>query len=166
MTSLATEYYQFFLAQSVLASLGSAAVFNACLSSAASWFSRRRAAAFGIMSSGSSVGGVVLPIMMSKMIERVGFPWTIRAVGFLFAVLLSITCVTVRPRVQPKAKPFGVGDFVSGFREGPFALTVLASFFFFWGVFLPFNYILLQARGLGVSEGLVGYLLPVINAVR
>ena len=118
------------------------------------------------MSSGSSVGGVVLPIMMGKMIERVGFPWTVRAVAFLFAVLLTVTCLTVRPRVRNEPKGFVWGDFVSGFGEAPFALTVVASFFFFWGVFLPFSYILLQARQLGVSPGLVAYLLPVINAVR
>ncbi|CRK41642.1 hypothetical protein BN1723_018847 [Verticillium longisporum] len=88
MTSLATQYYQFILAQSLVASMGSSAAFNASLASVSSWFFRRRAAALGIMVSGSSLGGVVLPIMMSRMIDpeilNVGFPWTIRAVAFLF----------------------------------------------------------------------------------
>ncbi|KAK3313007.1 major facilitator superfamily domain-containing protein [Apodospora peruviana] len=165
LTSLATEYYQFFLAQSVLASLGSSAVFNASLSSAVSWFSRRRAAAFGIMVSGSSVGGVVLPIMMNRMIQRVGFPWTMRTIAFLFLFLLSITCATVKTRLPPTPKPIALKDFVSGFRELPFALTVLASFLFFWGVFLPFNYILLQAQRQGLDPAIIPYLLPIINAV-
>ena len=65
MVSLSKEYYQFFLAQGVVAAVGSSAVFNACMSSVVSWFFKRRAAAFGIMVSGSSLGGVVLPIMMN-----------------------------------------------------------------------------------------------------
>ncbi|CRJ81795.1 hypothetical protein BN1708_001974 [Verticillium longisporum] len=101
MTSLATEYYQFILAQSLVSSMGSSAAFNASLASVSSWFFRRRAAALGIMVSGSSLGGVILPIMMTRMIDpeilNIGFPWTIRAVAFLFLGLLTVSCFTVKP---------------------------------------------------------------------
>ncbi|KJR88946.1 monocarboxylate transporter [Sporothrix schenckii 1099-18] len=165
MTSLATEYYQFLLAQGVCAAIGSSAVFNACMASVVSWFFRRRAAAFGIMVSGSSLGGVVLPIMLDKLIVRVGFPWAVRAVAFLFLGLLGIACLTVRSRLPPRPKPLVVREYLGGFREPVYVLTVVACFLFFWGMFLPFNYIELQAKASGMSPTLLPYLLSIINAV-
>lgn len=166
MVSLSKEYYQFFLSQSVLASIGSSAVFNACMSSLVTWFFRRRAAAFGIMVSGSSLGGVVLPIMMDKMITQVGFPWMMRTMAFIFLFLLAITCFTVRSRLPPKPRPFVFKEYVDSLREPTMVITCVGMFFFMWGMFLPFNYVLLQAEAAGMSETLIPYLLPILNAVR
>ncbi|CAM1503813.1 Fc.00g014040.m01.CDS01 [Cosmosporella sp. VM-42] len=165
MVSLSKEYYQIFLSQSVVAAIGSSAVFNACMSSLVTWFFKRRAAAFGIMVSGSSVGGVILPIMMDKMITQVGFPWMMRTMAFMFLVLLGIACVTVKSRLPPRPKPFVFKEYTNGFREVPYTITIIALFFFMWGMFLPFNYVLLQAEAAGMSETLIPYLLPILNAV-
>jgi MFS family permease len=59
MVSVSTQYYQFFLSQSVCSAIGASALFWASNNSVGTWFRRRRALAFGIVSSGSSVGGVV-----------------------------------------------------------------------------------------------------------
>lgn len=59
MLSLCQQYYQFFLAQSVCSALGAGAIFWACNNSVGTWFQKRRGLALGIVSSGSSVGGVV-----------------------------------------------------------------------------------------------------------
>jgi len=61
MTSLATEYYQFFLAQSICSAFGAAALFTAGTGPTGSWFFRRRALAFGIVASGSSLSGCLIP---------------------------------------------------------------------------------------------------------
>lgn len=165
MVSLSKDYYQFFLSQSVVAAIGSSAVFNAAMSSLVTWFFRRRAAAFGIMVSGSSMGGVVLPIMMDKMIKSVGFPWMMRTMAFIFLALLLIASVTVKSRLPPRPKPFIFSEYISGFRELRFSITVFGLFLFMWGMFLPFNYVLLQAEAAGMSETLIPYLLPILNAV-
>ncbi|CAK7241741.1 MAG: hypothetical protein STHCBS139747_003210 [Sporothrix thermara] len=173
MTSLSTQYYQFFLAQGVCSSLGSSAVFNACMSSVVSWFSRRRAAAFGIMVSDSSLGGVILPIMLDKLITRVGFPWAMRAMAFMMLGLLIIACLTVHSRLPPRPRAqqqqqqqhFSLREYLPAFREPAFSLIAAACFLFFWGMLLPFNYIELQAQAAGMSPTLVPYLLPIVNAV-
>ncbi|KAF5677190.1 monocarboxylate transporter [Fusarium heterosporum] len=165
MVSLSSEYYQFFLSQSIVASIASSAVFNACMSSIITWFYKHRAAAFGIMVSGSSLGGVILPIMMDKMIKSVGFPWMMRTVAFMFLFLLGIACLTVKSRLPPRPKPFVFMEYLSGLRELPMLITVIGFFFFMWGMFLPFNYVLLQAEAAGMSENLITYLLPILNAV-
>lgn len=165
MTSLSTKYYHFFLAQAVVSSVGSNAVFNASLSSVVSWFSRRRAAAMGIVASGSSLGGVILPIMMNHLIPHIGFPWTVRVIAFLFLGMCGITCATVKSRLPPRPTPFVLADYMNAFREPPFFTTVMGSFFFLWGMFLPFNYVILQAQQQGMDPSIVPYLLPILNAV-
>jgi MFS family permease len=59
MVSVSTEYYQFFLSQGLCSAVGASALFWGSNNSVGTWFRRRRALAFGIVSSGSSVGGVV-----------------------------------------------------------------------------------------------------------
>lgn len=59
LLSFCTEYYQVFLAQAVFSAVGASAIFWASNNAVGTWFRRRRAFAMGIVSSGSSVGGVV-----------------------------------------------------------------------------------------------------------
>ncbi|KAM4057918.1 major facilitator superfamily protein [Hirsutella rhossiliensis] len=164
MVSLSSTYYQFFLSQAIVGAAGSSAVFNCCMSCLVTWFSRRRAAAFGIMVSGSSVGGVVLPIMMTKLIDSIGFPWMMRTMAFIFLVLLIFACLTVRSRLAPRPRPFHLIEYVDSLKDVRMAVTTFAQFLFMWGMFLPFNYALLQAESIGMSPSLVPYLLPIMSA--
>ena len=107
-----------------------------------------------------------MPIMIQQLIPKIGFAWTMRVTAFIFLGLLIITCATVKSRLPPRPKPLVVADYLGGFREPVFALTLAANFMFFWGMFIPFNYILLQAQEAGMNATLVEYLLPIINAVR
>ncbi|ATY64058.1 Major facilitator superfamily general substrate transporter [Cordyceps militaris] len=165
MTSLATEYYQIFLAQAIVAAMGSSAIFHASMASIVSWFLKNRAAAYGIMVSGSSLAGVVLPIMMDHLIQRIGFPSTIRVIAFLFLGLLIIANLTIKSRLPPNPRPFVLQEYVDTFKDVKMVLTIVGSFFFMWGMFLPFNYILLQAQAAGMTQTLVPYLLPILNAI-
>ncbi|KAL3459391.1 riboflavin transporter MCH5 [Aspergillus heterothallicus] len=164
MTSLAKEYYQFFLAQALLSALGASALFYGCLNPIGTWFLKKRAFAFGIISAGSSLAGVILPIMISRLIPTVGFGWSMRAVTFLFLGLLIISNLTIRSRLPPKPTPVALSQFLAPFKEVPFCLIALGSFFFFWGVFLPTNFIILQAQHDGMSLELSEYLLAILNA--
>jgi len=164
MTSLASEYYQFILAQSILSSLGSAAIFNAALNSTMTWFFAKRAMALGIVASGSSMGGVILPIMLTKLTEKLGFSWALRIVAFTFLALCMVTCLTVKSRLPPTRRPFRLSDYTQHFSDFPFLTVVAGYFFFFWGMFLPFNYLIVQAQQNGVSPSLVPYLIPILNA--
>ncbi|KAH8898869.1 MFS general substrate transporter [Thozetella sp. PMI_491] len=164
MTSLSSEYYQFFLAQSIVASIGSSASFTASMSSLATWFYRRRSLVFGLMMSGSSVSGVVLPLMISQLLRRIGFPWTMRVLGFFALGLLTFSCLTVRSRLSPNRRPIALKRYFDGLRDPTMALTILSMFLFFWGMFVPFNFILVQAKSLGMDPHLADYILPTMNA--
>ena len=60
MLSLSTSYYQIFLAQGVCSAIGTSALFYAGNNTVGRWFARRRALAIGLVSSGSSSGGLVI----------------------------------------------------------------------------------------------------------
>ncbi|KAL7619469.1 hypothetical protein AAE478_010008 [Parahypoxylon ruwenzoriense] len=165
MLSLSTQYYQIILSQGIVSAIGMSAVFNSAMNSVMGWFFKRRAAALGLMVSGSSLGGVVLPIMMNHLIPRIGFPWTMRVLGFIFLALCGFSCVTVKSRLPPRKKPFNIEDYIRPLKEPAFLCIVCAAFFFFWGMFLPFNYLQLQAQQQGIDPAIVPYLLPILNAV-
>lgn len=71
------KQYQFMLAQGIL--MGSSVAFLQfpAFAIVAQYFDKRRAAALGIMASGSSIGGVLFPIILSKLLNGtdVGFGW-------------------------------------------------------------------------------------------
>lgn len=165
MTSLGTKYYQIFLAQSLVAALGSGAIFNVSMTCATTWFHKRRAAAMGILVSGSSLGGVVLPITFDHLIPRLGFPWALRIVALILLALCCVSCLTVKSRLPPRPKALKVGDYARPLTEPAFLYTVLTGFFFLMGMFIPTNYVTLQAEAEGVSPRIVPYLLPIINGV-
>lgn len=139
MTSLSSQYYQFFLAQGVCSAIGASAVFYAGMGSIGTWFFKRRATAFGIMASGSSLGGVIFPIFVSKLIPEIGFPWTMRAAAFMILGMLLIANATVKSRLSPKPRKVDVLEFIRPLRDPAFLLVCIGGFMFFFGTFLPFN---------------------------
>jgi MFS family permease len=138
MTSLSSQYYQFFLAQGVCSAMGASAVFYAGMGSVATWFFKKRATAFGIMASGSSLGGVIYPIMVSKLIPEIGFPWTMRTTAFTILGMLIIANLTVKSRLTPIPKKLNLIEFIRPLKEPAFTLICVAGFFFFFGTFIPF----------------------------
>jgi hypothetical protein len=56
----------------------------------------------GMVASGSATGGIIIPLMVQKLLPRVGFPWTIRAIGFVCMFLLIISNTIMRPRLPPR----------------------------------------------------------------
>lgn len=166
MTSISKEYYQFILAQGICSPLGASAVFYASTNSVVTWFHHKRALALGIMTAGSSLGGVIFPIMVDHLVPEVGFGWAMRICAFLILFLLGVSNLTVRSRLRHHRKPFRVLDFLRPLRELRFVLTVTGAFFFFWGMFLPFTFVILQAERYGMSPRLAAYLIPILNAAR
>jgi MFS family permease len=166
MASLSTEYYQFILAQGICSPLGASAIFNACVNSVSTWFAKRRAFALGIMASGSSLGGVIFPIMVTHLIPEVGFPWAMRICAFLILGMLGIANLTLKSRLPPSKKPFDIMSFIRPLKDLRFVLTVAGAFCFFWGMFLPFTFVITQAERYGMSQNMSQYLIPILNAAR
>lgn len=164
MISISKKYYQFFLSQAVCSAIGTSFLFYPTLAAAGTWFKKRRAFAFGIITAGSSIGGVVLPIMVQHLIPEVGFGWAMRITAFVLLALLIFGNLTIKSRLTPSHKPFAIRDYIEPFKELPFLLTAIGGLFVYFGGFLPFNFIILQAEAQGMSTDLAQYLIPILNA--
>ncbi|KAJ5137067.1 MFS general substrate transporter [Penicillium atrosanguineum] len=164
MASISTDYYQIFLSQAICSAIGASAIYYASLGSLASWFQAKRATAFGLAASGASVGGVIFPVMVDRLIYRIGFGWTMRAVAFLILGGLVIVILTVKSRLTHSPKPIHVRQYTTPFTEIPFLLLVISLSLFSFGLFLPFNFITAQAQTLGMSPTLANYLVAILNA--
>ncbi|PON30109.1 hypothetical protein TGAM01_v201476 [Trichoderma gamsii] len=164
MTSISKEYYQILLSQSICSALGCSFLFYAPIAALGTWFRAHRALAFGIVTAGSSIGGVVLPIMVERLVVRIGFGWAMRSTALLFLGLLVIGNLTVKSRLPPTGRKFNFMDFVTPFAERPFLLLTASAFIFYLGAFLPFTFIIVQAKAEGMSTGLADYLVSIINA--
>lgn len=130
------------------------------------WFQKKRALAMGIVASGSSMGGVILPIMVNRLIPIIGFGWTMRICAFLMLGLLVITNLTVRSRLRPQPKKYDARALIKSFKDIPFLLTALAGFFYSMGMFIPITFLVTYGRSVSMSPQLAGYLVSMFNGAR
>ncbi|KAK7414545.1 hypothetical protein QQX98_006572 [Neonectria punicea] len=163
MTSLCHEYWQFMLAQGVSMGVSMGLLTFPSMAAVSQYFDKRRAAALGVAISGSSIGGVVIPLALSKMLtgSSLGFGWTVRIVGFVMLPLLVFSCVTVKSRLPPRPTTLFVA---TAFRNVNYILLIVAMFFLFLGMFAPLFFIPTYAVSRGIEETLASYLLAIVNA--
>ncbi|RMZ80006.1 hypothetical protein DV738_g3074, partial [Chaetothyriales sp. CBS 135597] len=164
MASISHSYYQFLLSQGVCSAIGAAFIFTPAVSCVSTWFFRRRGMAVGLAASGSSLGGVLFPIMISRMIPQVGFGWAMRTAAFVILGLMIFANLTLKSRFPPSKRPFSMAAFARPLTEVPIILLLLASFLFYWGMFPVFSFITAVANGRGMSLQLSQYLVSVLNA--
>jgi MFS family permease len=165
MASLSTTYWQLFLAQGVCCGIGNGCLFCPALSLLSTYFSKKRSLAIGIAAAGSATGGMIFPAMVQQLLPKVGFPWTMRALGFIQLGCLIICNIGIKPRVPPR-KTGALVDWAS-FKEAPYVLFAVGMFFVsfshhnsisstrtdmltqrqnFWGVYFAFFYLGSYAR--------------------
>jgi MFS family permease len=163
MISLCKRYWQFMLAQGILNGLLMALLQFPALGAVMQFFGKRRAAAIGITVSGSSLGGVVMPIVLSKLLNdsSLGFGWSVRIVGFIMAPFLLFSVFTVKSRLPPRTTSFFVP---SMFRNKRFFILTTALLFQLIGTMTVLFYIPSYAVARGVEPTLASYLLAIANA--
>jgi MFS family permease len=132
------------------------------LAAVAQFFDRKRAAALGVVVSGSSIGGIIIPIALSKMLNNssLGFGWSVRVVGFVMMPFMGFACVTIKARLPSRATKFFILD---AYKDVKFMLLVVALFFMFLGMFTPLFFLPTYAVGRGIDPELAGYLLAILN---
>ena len=139
MASISNEYYQFLLSQAICSAIGASMIFYPAFTCVSTWFFRKRGAALGMVAAGSSLGGVILPIMVVKLIPEVGFGWAMRICAFLILALVIFANLTVRSRIAPTRRPFSAMAFIRPLKEPVFVLLTAAIFFFYCNLHETFN---------------------------
>lgn len=123
----ATKYWQVFLSQGLCMGLGNGCLFAPTMTIMSTYFARRRSLALGIVASGGATGGLIFPTMARQLIPSSGFPWTMRAIGFVQLVGLVVSNIFLRPRIPPRR----TGALVewTAFKDLEYTFYAIGSFF-------------------------------------
>ncbi|KAF5864820.1 hypothetical protein ETB97_006358 [Aspergillus alliaceus] len=163
MMSLSTQYYQLFLTQAVLFGVGISFVILPAMATVSYYYAASRSLAMGITVAGSSLGGVIWPIALHRLLSEVKFGWTIRIAAFMMIPLLGLGCLMMdRPREfanRPKPK----ADF-SIVKNPVIIFLSIGLFLVFLGLFSPLFYIPSYMVSLGKDANLAFYMVSIVNA--
>lgn len=164
MTSLCTSYWEVFLAQAVCLGLGNGCTFCPAVAVLSQYFSKNRAFAIGLAAAGAAVGGLVYPVIVNWLVlhDILGFPWTLRVMGFIMLGTYIPCLIWFKPRRPPQTS--GPWIDTTAFANLPFVLFSASMFLNFWGLYFTFFYLGTFARDqAGIEEPI--YLLMVLNGV-
>jgi MFS family permease len=166
MTSICKEYYQLFLAQGLLFGIGVGFVFLPPFAILPRYFVAKRGVALGLTATGASIGGVIWPIALKNLFERVSFGWTVRITAFIMLPFLLIACLTIRPPSvpctpnKPESKPKPDFSVV----KMPMLYVLSAALFMnYLGLFTPNYYVASYTISRKLDPGMAFYMLAIMN---
>ncbi|KAF8540674.1 major facilitator superfamily domain-containing protein [Trichophaea hybrida] len=188
LVSVSTLYWHFMLSFGIFAGIGTSLIITPAVASIGHWFRLKRAYATGVATTGGSIGGIILPLIIKGAIPTVGFAWAMRTVGFVQFFLLFCGNFLVRTRTDiingtdvdsiktsedlKKNQP-GPGRLrsaisairidIKAFLDPRFTFTTISVFFIEWAIFVPLTYITSYALNLGLSSDLSYQLIVVLN---
>lgn len=162
MLSLSSTYWQVFLSQAVCIGLGTGCMFVPCVAILSTYFSTRVATAMGLAAAGSSLGGVIYPIVFHRLQPMIGFAWTTRVMGFMMLGTLALSNSVLKVRVLPDSRRKFID--LSAFTEGPYVFFVVGCFLGFIGLYTPFFYLQSYVIDTGIADPDLGfYFLAILN---
>lgn len=163
MLSLSTAYWEVLLAQGFCYGIGAGLIFVPALAIIPTYFSTKLGLAVGIAASGSSLGGVIYPIVFYNLVDSIGFAWSVRTIGFIVLGTLLLPVFVMKMRIKP-AKPRAFLDW-SAFTDWPFAIFTLSCMIGFVGLYTALFFISYFAEATGSADAKMAfYLIPIVNA--
>lgn len=163
MLSLCHTFWEALLAQAFCIGIGCGCLFIPGVAILSTYFNTRISLAVGLAASGSSLGGVVYPIIFHRLLPQIGFAWTTRVIGFIILVTLAIPLAVIKVRVIPASKRKLV-DW-SALTEPAYVLFIVGGMITFLGLYVPFFYIQAYAIATRITDTNLGfYLLPILNS--
>lgn len=166
MASISTKYYQFLLSQGTCSAMGSAAVSLAAIACVSGWFDKKRGLAFGILATGSSIGGIIFPILLNALIDSVGYGWAMRAAAFIIAGMLTIVNLTTRMHHPPAVVKITRKQLGKPFCEFPYVSLLIGLALVPFGLYTPIDYLPTAATMAGTNARLSQNLVAFYNASR
>lgn len=163
MLSLCHTYWQVLLAQGFVVGMGAGCLFVPCVAILPTYFSTRIGLAVGLAAAGSSFGGVIYPIVLYRLLDRVGFDWSVRVIGFIALGTLLIPIAVMKMRVKPP-KARALIDWAA-FTDVPYMMFTIATFIGFMGLYAILFYLSYYAEAQHITDtSMAFYLVPIFNA--
>ncbi|MCJ1378975.1 hypothetical protein MMC17_002074 [Xylographa soralifera] len=163
MLSICETYWQALLAQGFVVGIGAGCLFVPCVAVLPAYFNTRLGLALGVAVAGSSLGGVVYPIVLYRLIDSLGFGWSVRVLAFIALGTLLIPIVVMRMRVKPP-KARALIDW-SAFTDWEWGVFTVASVIGFIGIPVILFYISYYAEDQRITDTKIAfYVIPIFNA--
>jgi MFS family permease len=163
LTSISKSLYQLILTQGILGGIGISMIYTPCIAVLGHYFQKRRFLAIGLSSAGSSLGGIIFPISLYRLLfhSDIGFGWAVRIVGFIQLGLLLFACTTLVPRIPPRKNQFLL---LSAFKRPVYSLQIAGLCLVFWGQYTPFFFLPAFVIRQDVPVSWSFYIIAIMNA--
>ncbi|KAG7087561.1 hypothetical protein E1B28_013516 [Marasmius oreades] len=157
-------YWHFVLCQGFATGIAAGTIFGPCIAIVTQWFNKRRGLALGLFTTGSAAGGTVIPITVRTLLPRIGFPWTMRVLGLIVAVVQLMAILTLKRRTPPGQTSSGGFLSFGCFKSAPYSVYCLSTFTVFLGFYTLLTYVTTTATSLGLPENISFYFVAISNA--
>ncbi|GAA6000233.1 hypothetical protein JCM10207_007918 [Rhodosporidiobolus poonsookiae] len=101
ISSFANKVWQLIILQGVIAGASGSVLYTPVLIWLNDWFVLRKGLASGIIFGGAGIGGFAFPFLLSALLNKTGFAWTLRIWSFLTLTVFSVSVYLIKPRVPP-----------------------------------------------------------------
>ncbi|KAI8084763.1 major facilitator superfamily domain-containing protein [Halteromyces radiatus] len=168
MAGFATQVYQLYLFQGLLFGCGSSLMYYTSLTLTPQWFTKRKGLALGIVASGSGIGGLVVPFIMTSINSRLGPSWTYRILGFICLAMDLSACILIKqnPTFQSEKKKKKLSDIIqlNVLRDIDYVLWVIGSDIVLLGYFIPFYFLPSYGHYVGLTDAQGAVLVSISSA--
>ncbi|KAH7310170.1 MFS monocarboxylate transporter-like protein [Rhexocercosporidium sp. MPI-PUGE-AT-0058] len=162
-TSLVKSYWQLILAQGIVQGIGNGFHFTPLVTLVSLYFDKNRAFALSVSACGAPIGGIVFPLISRQLSDKIGYPWTIRVMGFLMVFNGIVIVLLARPKKVKKERRSLVD--LAAFKELAYLFYAIGIFFTLWGLYIAYFYTSTFGKAkIGLSDSDSLTLLLVLNA--
>ncbi|GME28247.1 uncharacterized protein K452DRAFT_234891 [Neofusicoccum parvum] len=163
-SSVVSQYWQLLLSQGIVQGIGNGLLFTPCVALVSTYFEKKRGFALSLAACGAPVGGIVFPVITQQLSPRIGYPWTIRIMGFIILFNVVLILALARPRKMKHSRGPLI-DF-DAFKAPIYLFFSIGIFFVLWGVYIAYFYTTTFGKEvIGISDASSLTLLMVLNAV-
>ncbi|KAF2034332.1 MFS general substrate transporter [Setomelanomma holmii] len=159
------QFWQIFLTQGCLMGLTIAFSIQPALTVVGQHFKERRALTMGLVSTGSALGGIGFPLMLEKLVPKVGFANAIRLaalkIGICYTIALCIS--TSKPSNQDGKRGCGALIDFRGYLDLRYTILCVGTFFAILGLWMPSYYIKTYANAAYPGNTISEYFLCIMN---
>ncbi|KAI6124764.1 major facilitator superfamily domain-containing protein, partial [Pisolithus croceorrhizus] len=163
LTAECKQYWQFLLVQGLFTGSFSGIIYAQAISVVPHWFSKKKGTALGIVSIGSSLGGILFPTAGQNLIPLVGFKWTVRVFGFMMLVALGIANLGIDRRLPSVNVKGGLVN-LSAFRYPAYTIYCISGITCYLGLYTMPTYLPVSATAVGMSNNFSFLLIAITNA--
>ncbi|KAI4252173.1 MAG: hypothetical protein LQ352_004434 [Teloschistes flavicans] len=165
--SFATTLGVLITTQGVIYTVGITIIYWPIMNMLSEWFVKKRGLAFGIITAATGLSGLVMPFALAALLDRYGYPTTLRAIAVALAVFTGPVLPMVKGRIPPRHSGTNRKKADLSFLKTPVFYFFAASVLFQGlGHFFPTLYLPSYATVLGYSSSIGALLLALFSVAQ